>query len=116
MTGAPLVDWIIGAVAAVAGIFGVFAGGRKALADARSLKTPATPYEALANRVTKLEESDAEKSVELSVLRAQVRRLAGVLTREVHTLITWHESGSKPPPPDREVTVIKDVIHELADK
>lgn len=114
MTGYPIVDGILAAVTALLGAYGVWAGGRKALADARALKAPPpTPYEALANRVSALETSDAEKGRELSRLRQQLRRLAGVMTREVAAVVRWHDDGQHHPPPDREVTVIRAVIREL---
>lgn len=114
MTGVELFDWIIGSVVALAGVFGVVAGGMKMIAEGRILKqAPKTPYDVLSNRLEKLELSDEEKSKDLSRIRSQVYRLAGVLTREVSTLINWHESGRVPPPPDREVAIIKEVIHEI---
>lgn len=123
MTGTAAVDWMIGIVVALAGAFGVWAGAKKSLADARALKAPPpTPYDSLANRVTTLEQSDAAKKItidqqgdEIGALRAQVLRLAGVLTREVRAVLTWHDAGGPPPPPDREVAVIRSVINELND-
>lgn len=114
MTGVAFVDWVIGSFAALAGIFGVIAGGLKMIAEGRALRAePKTPYDALADRLKKLEVSDEENQRDISRLRSQVYRLAGVLTREVNTLIIWHESGRNPPPPDREVAVIRDVISEI---
>lgn len=115
MTGVAVLDWILGSVTALLGAYGVWAGGRKALADARATKKPPpTPYEALANRVSVLETSDAEKSWELSRLRSQVRRLAGVLTREVQAVLNWHDDGANPPPPDVEVERIRSVIRDIS--
>lgn len=113
MTGIDLLDWAVGALVALAGAFGVWAGARKTLADARATKQPATAYEALERRVIALETSDAEKSWELSRLRSQVRRLAGVLTREVRTVLDWVDAGTAPPPPDSEVDRIRNVIHDI---
>lgn len=113
MTGVALVDWIVGIIVALAGAGGVWAGARKTLADARATKQPATAYEALERRVIALESADAEKSWELSRLRSQVRRLAGILTREVQTVLNWHDDGAHPPPPEVEVDRIRSVIHEI---
>ena len=114
MTGNATLDGIIAALGALATAWGLWAGGRKALADARALKMPpATPYEALAARVTALEASDTEKGKEISRLRSQVHRLAGVLSREVVLILDWIDNGSAPPPPDRETRIVKDVINDL---
>ena len=114
MTGSAFLDALLGALGALAAAWGVYAGGRKALADARALKEPPpTPYEALAGRVTALEASDAEKGREISRLRRQVRRLAGVMTSEVAHLVTWIHDGSNPPPPDKELAVINGVIRDI---
>lgn len=114
MTGVAVLDWAIGSLVAIVGAYGVWAGGRKALADARATKTPATAYEALERRVIALETADAEKSWELSRLRSQVRRLAGVLTREVQAVLNWHDDGANPPPPDVEVERIRSVIRDIS--
>lgn len=114
MTGIELFDWLIGTVVALGGAFGVVAGGMKMVSEGRALRAkPKTPYDQLEARLLKVEESDEKKSKDMSRLRSQVYRLAGVLTREVNTLITWHETGRNPPPPDREVSVIRDVISEI---
>lgn len=114
MTGVAFIDWVIGSIAALAGVFGVIAGGLKMTAEGRALRAePKTPYDALADRLKKLELSDAEKSKDISKLRSHVYRLAGVLTREVNTLVVWHEAGRNPPPPDKEVAVIRDIISEI---
>lgn len=114
MTGIEFFDWLIGTVVALGGAFGVVAGGMKMVSEGRALRTtPKTPYDQLEARLVKVEESDEKKSKELSRLRSQVYRLAGVLTREVNTLIVWHETGRNPPPPDREVAAVRDVISEI---
>ena len=114
MTGNATLDGIIAALGALATAWGLWAGGRKALADAGALKMPpATPYEALAARVTALESADAEKGQEISRLRSPVRRLAGVLTRERQAAPNSHDDGAEPPPPDREVERIRSVIHDI---
>lgn len=115
MTGNATLDAIIAVIGALATAWGLWAGGRKALADARALKAPpVTPYEALAQRVADLEVSDAKKGKEISRLRGQVDRLYGVLSREVVLILNWIDSGSSPPPPDRETRVVKEVIDELS--
>lgn len=113
MTGFALVDWGIGAIVALAGALGLFAGARKTLADARATRNPTTPYEALERRVMNLEESDADKGRELSRLRTQFRRLAGALTNEVAVILRWMEDGSPPPPPDREARIIRALIRDI---
>jgi len=114
MTGVALLDWAIGSLVALTGAFGVWAGARKTLADARATKQPATAYEALERRVIALETADADKGHEISRLRNQVRRLAGVLTREVQAVLNWHDEGAHPPPPDVEVDRIRSVIRDIA--
>lgn len=114
MTGIEFVDWIIGSVVALAGVFGVIAGGMKMMAEGQKLKSqPETPYSALSERVEKLEQADASKGKEISRLRSQLYRVVGVLTREVSTLIAWHESGAPPPSPDKEIAVIKSIINDI---
>lgn len=114
MTGYPVLDGILAVLTAVLGLYGVYAGGKKSLADARALTAPPpTPYEVLADRLTALEVSDAKKDTELRTLRAQVRRLAGVITGEVRALVIWHDKGGPPPPPADELEHVRQVITEL---
>lgn len=114
MTGYPLLDGILAALTALLGAYGVYAGGKKSLADARALKAPPpTPYEALADRLTALEVSDAKKDQELSRLRTEVRRLRRFITGEVRALVIWHERGHPPPPPEHELEHARAVIAEL---
>lgn len=114
MTGNTTIDAIVALIGAIAATWGVIAGGRKALADARALKDPpATPYEALAQRVADLEVSDMNKGREISRLRAKVDRLTGVLSREVVLILDWVDRGAAPPPPDEEARVVRGVISDL---
>ena len=114
MTGIEIVDWIIGSVVALAGALGVLAGGMKMMAEGRALRqSPKTPYDMLGKRVETLEEANASLHETVFRVQSQVYRLAGVLTREVSTLIRWHDEGQAPPPPDREIAIIKQVIDEI---
>lgn len=113
MTGSAAIDGALAFVTAVVGAWALYAGGRKALADARAIKTPVAPYEALAQRVTDLEAADAAKGVELNRLRKQVRRLAGALSREVAHVLDWIDSGAPPPPPEREVLALRELIEDI---
>lgn len=114
MTGVALIDWIIGSFVALAGAFGVIAGAMKMFAEGRNLKAAAkTPYNLLNDRVSKLEESDEAKSKEIFRLRSQIYRVVGVVTREVTTLVAWHEGGRTPPAPDQEVAIVRQLIEEI---
>ena len=100
----------------------IIAEGVKAWRDARQIGKPATPYEALAARVVALEKADAEKSDRIDgledkvgALKASVRRLAGVLIREVAHVLAWIDRGAKPPRPDQEIQVIRELIADLTD-
>ena len=116
MTGIELIDWVIGGIVALAGAFGVIAGGMKMIAEGRNLRAkPVTPYDAVVDRLVKLERADEYRAKEVSRLRSQLYRLAGVLTREVATIISWYEGGLLPPPPDREIEIIKEIIGEIQD-
>ncbi|MFK5691268.1 hypothetical protein ACI3EY_16545 [Ornithinimicrobium sp. LYQ92] len=70
-----------------------------------------TPYDALSNRVMRLESSDAEKG---DLIQSQTRRLR-MLEEDTHMLVDalteqedWQEAGADPPPPriDRRVLEI----------
>lgn len=111
MTFSEYVNAVLTAIGAVAGTLAIFAGAYKTYTDAR--KTRGSKRETLESRVKKLEDSDLLKSTEIFTLRNQVYRLAGVLVREAQTIITWYETGRLPPQPDREIRVLKDVIHSL---
>lgn len=114
MTGVELIDWSIGTLVALGGLFAVIAGAMKMMAEGRALKQPPkTPYDVVIDRVKSLEESNATISSDLFRIRSQVYRLAGVLTREVSTLIKWHEDGRTPPTPDKEIAIIKEIIYEI---
>ena len=100
----------------------IIAEGVKAWRDARQIGKPDTPYEALAARVVALEKADAEKSDRIDgledkvgALKASVRRLAGVLIREVAHVLAWIDRGAKPPRPDQEIKVIRELIADLTD-
>ena len=100
----------------------IIAEGVKAWRDARQIGRPSTPYEALAARVVALEKADAEKSDRIDgledkvgALKASVRRLAGVLIREVAHVLAWIDRGAKPPRPDQEIKVIRELIADLTD-
>lgn len=114
MTGIEVVDWIIGSIAALAGALGLLAGGMKMATEGRVLREPPkTPYDMLGERVRTLEEANTELHESVFRVQSQVYRLAGVLTREVSTLIRWHDEGREPPPPDKEIAIIKQVIDEI---
>lgn len=95
--------------------------GIKSWKDAQAVgKVPPTPYEVLVARVAALEEKDIAKSDridrldgEVLNLRSTVRRLAGVLSREVASVIHWIDGGARPPAPDDEIERIKTVIADL---
>lgn len=111
MTGIPLVDGFLGAFGAVCVALGLLAGGYKAFTDARGQKIAKAT--SLAERVAKLEASDETKSEQIFNLRNQVYRMAGALTREVSSIIRWFDTGQQPPPPEREVRVLKELIEEI---
>lgn len=88
--------------------------GIKSWRDARQVgRAPATPYEALAARVVALEEGASEKADRLDLLERSVRRLAGVLTREVSAVLAWIAGGARPPAPDHDIALIRSVIADL---
>lgn len=100
----------------------IVAEGVKAWRDARQIGKPSTPYEALAARVVALEDDAAEKARRIDglegkvgALKASVRRLAGVLIREVAHVLAWIDRGAKPPRPEQEIQVIRELIADLTD-
>ena len=123
LTGVP--EEIAPPLATLAGlvvIWKIVAEGVKAWRDARQIGKPATPYEALAARVVALENDAADKSdritsleERLSLLRGSVRRLGGVLMREVAAVLAWIDRGAKPPRPEQEIKVIRELIEDLTD-
>ena len=114
MTGVEVVDWIIGSIVALAGALGILAGGMKMMAEGRVLRQPPkTPYDMLGARVETLEEANTSLHESVFRVQSQVYRLAGVLTREVSTVIRWHDEGREPPPPEKEIAIIKQVIDEI---
>lgn len=48
-----------------------------------------------------------------TTLRAQLRRVAAVMVREVAAVLDWVDAGASPPPPSRDMAVIRDVIQQL---
>lgn len=54
-----------------------------------------TPYDALSNRVMRLEASDTEKSRRLRMLEEDTHVLVDALTEQED----WQDSGADPPPP-----------------
>lgn len=115
MTGIPAIDAFIGVLGALATAFSMFWGGRKLMAESRALKSPPpTPYEALAARVTHLEDADASKGREIARLRGEVRSLRGWLGNEVRFIIEWIDRGAPPPPPEREVQRLKELIQKMS--
>ena len=95
--------------------------GIRSWRDAREVgKTPPTPYELLEARLVKLELKDAEKATQIEVLdlevlnlRRAVHRLAGVLTREVASVLAWIAGGARPPAPHADIAFIRSVIADL---
>lgn len=123
LTGVPpgLVP-IIAIVAALVALWKIAGEGIKSWRDARQVGRPQTPYEALAARVVALEKADTEKSGRIDgledkvgALKASVRRLAGVLIREVAQVLSWIDRGAKPPRPEQEIKVIRELIADLSD-
>lgn len=110
----PIIGVPLAVLVSLGGLYAVIAGGLKARREARALgQPPPTPYEALAARVVALEQADSAKTARLDILDRSVRRLAGVLTREVAAVLTWIAGGSRPPAPDAEIAVIRAVITDL---
>lgn len=100
MTGVATLDWIIGAIVALAGAWGTWAMGRKALADARATRrsrdAPAPPsWPEMWARM------DAQEA-ETRRLREDVDRLRATEGRLVVWVQTLHrgiEDGTIPPLP-----------------
>ena len=114
MAPTEIITWIIGSAVAIVGIYATIVGAQKALTDARAVRRPHTAYEALDARVRHLEAADEAKGREIQRLRTHVRRLAGVLGREVTMILDWIDAGSPPPPPTRETQVVRDLIRDIA--
>lgn len=123
LTGVPAeLTPVLATIAVTVALWKVIGEGIKAWRDARQTGKPVTPYEALASRVVALEDDAAEKSERIDqledrigALRSSVRRLAGVLMREVAHVLTWIDRGAKPPRPEQEITVIRQLIADLTD-
>ena len=130
LTGVPAeLTPIVATIAVTVALWKIIGEGIKAWRDARQIGKPTTPYEALAARVVALEDDATATATErrkdarriddledqVGALKASVRRLAGVLLREVAAVLTWIDSGAKPPRPDQEITVIRQLIADLAD-
>ena len=123
LTGVPAeLTPVLATIAVTVALWKIVGEGIKAWRDARQIGKPTTPYEALAARVVALEDDATEKGnrideleTKVGALKASVRRLAGVLLREVAAVLTWIDRGAKPPRPDQEITVIRQLIADLAD-
>lgn len=104
-------------------IFVALLGALFTFRTARMAQT-ASPYTALAERVVKLEESDATKAEEITKLKAQVSTLKAadakkgreiiILRGDVQTLgehhftiQEWIDGGAAPPPPQTPVSVLE---------
>lgn len=102
----------------VATIFGVLITGAVAVWVA-IIQRRATPYDALSNRVMKLEKSDTEKG---DLIASQVRRLR-MLEEDTHMLVDalteqedWQEAGADPPPPRIERRVLEILRRHRAER
>ena len=123
LTGVPAeLTPVLATIAVTVALWKIVGEGIKAWRDARQIGKPTTPYEALAARVVALEDDATEKGnrideleTKVGALKASVRRLAGVLLREVAAVLAWIDRGAKPPRPDQEITVIRQLIADLAD-
>ena len=123
LTGVPAeLTPVLATIAVTVALWKIVGEGIKAWRDARQIGKPTTPYEALAARVVALEDDATEKGnrideleTKVGALKASVRRLAGVLMREVAAVLAWIDGGAKPPRPDQEITVIRQLIADLAD-
>ena len=123
LTGVPAeLTPVVATIAVTVALWKIVGEGIKAWRDARQIGKPTTPYEALAARVVALEDDATEKGnrideleTKVGALKASVRRLAGVLLREVAAVLAWIDRGAKSPRPDQEITVIRQLIADLAD-
>ena len=123
LTGVPAeLTPVVATIAVTVALWKIVGEGIKAWRDARQIGKPTTPYEALAARVVALEDDATEKGnrideleTKVGALKASVRRLAGVLLREVAAVLAWIDRGAKPPRPDQEITVIRQLIADLTD-
>lgn len=100
MTGVAVLDWIIGAAVALAGAWGTWAMGRKALADARATRrsrdAPAPPsWPEMWQRMDAQEEETRRLRVDVDRLRANEGRLISW----VSTLHRGIDNGTIPPLP-----------------
>lgn len=99
MTGVAVLDWILAAIVALAGAWGTWAAGRKALADARATKK--TPAPAPPSWPEMWQRMDAQET-ETRRLREDVDRLRaneGRLIMWVQTLHRGIDEGAIPPLP-----------------
>lgn len=72
---------------------------------AKRVETTAAPYSDMAARLERVERHN-------EVLTRNLRRLAGVLSREVVVVLDWADTG-QPPPPSHEIGIIRSVINDL---
>ena len=72
---------------------------------AKRMETTAAPYTDMASRLERVERQN-------EILTRNLRRLAGVMSREVVVVLDWADSGT-PPPPSREIAIVRAVIDDL---
>lgn len=77
------------------------AGVRAELADIKSEREDDRA------RIGDLEEARREDRDVIDRLRTTLRRVTGVMVREVSGLVEWVEAGAEPPPPSREISIIR---------
>lgn len=101
-TTATLIGVAITAVVSL--VVGVYTAiqGRKAQREQAQEQARAAPYEVLAQRVEKLEKSDAAKGIALAGLRQEFAEQAehlDALSDALWEQHAWQQAGAAPPPP-----------------